>query len=256
MIQNLHTHTYRCGHAVGTEQEYIRSAIEGGIKILGFSEHAPHIYPDGFVSKSHMPASLLKDYADTIRSLSTEYAQQIRILLGSEIEFYPALFKDTVQRLLDAGVEYLILGQHWIENQVGQSYLGHPTDSTHVLKQYVRQALDGMQTGLFTYLCHPDVINFTGDPKLYEEQLRIVCKEANSCGLPLEYNLWGIRKGGHYPAERFWQIAAEENCKVVLGVDAHAPDILADKTMFANAEAYIHSLGMELLEELPIRRLQ
>lgn len=256
MKQNLHTHTDRCGHAFGTEEQYIRCAMDGGLKILGFSEHAPHIYPDGFRSSSHMQPEMLQEYAETIRSLAKEHQEDITILLGSEIEYYPALFKDTVQRLLDAGIEYLILGQHWIENQIGYPYLGRPTDNTYVLKQYVRQVLEGMQTGLFTYLCHPDVINFTGDSRLYEEQLRIVCKEANSCNLPLEYNLWGIRKGGNYPADRFWQIAAEENCKVVLGVDAHEPDILADKTLFARCETYIRSLGMELLEEFPIRRLQ
>ena len=54
MKQNLHTHTTRCGHACGTEDEYVRSAIEGGLKTLGFSEHCPHVYPDGFISKSHM----------------------------------------------------------------------------------------------------------------------------------------------------------------------------------------------------------
>ena len=256
MKQNLHTHTTRCGHACGSETEYIQSAIEGGLEILGFSEHAPHIYPQGFISKSHMQPALLKDYTHTVRNLAKQYEGQITILLGSEIEYYPAIFKDTVQRLLDAGIEYMILGQHWIENQVGLPYLARPTDDPYVLKQYCRQVLDGMQTGLFTYLCHPDVINFTGDPKLYEQQMRQLCKDANSCGLPVEYNLWGIRKGGNYPAHRFWHIAAEENCRVVLGVDAHAPDILSDKALFTQAEAYIQSLGMELLQLYPIRRLQ
>ena len=256
MKQNLHTHTTRCGHACGTEEEYVRAALEGGLKTLGFSEHAPHIYPDGFISKSHMQVADLPDYAQTIESLKKDYAGQIEILLGSEIEYYPALFKDTVQRLLDAGIEYLILGQHWIENQVGLPYLGRPTNDPYVLKQYCRQAMEGMQTGLMSYLCHPDVINFTGDPKLYEQELRQLCREANGCNLPIEYNLWGIHKGGNYPASRFWNLAAEENCRVVIGVDAHAPEILADKNMFADAECYISSLGMELLEEYPIRRLQ
>ena len=256
MKQNLHTHTTRCGHAVGSETEYIQAAIEGGLEILGFSEHAPHIYPDGFISKSHMQVADLPDYVQTIKTLAKDYEGQIEILLGSEIEYYPALFKDTVKRLLDTGIEYLILGQHWIENQVGLPYLARPTDDPYVLKQYCRQSIDGMQTGLFTYFCHPDVINFTGDPKLYESSMRQLCREANSCNLPIEYNLWGIRKGGNYPSDSFWHLAAEENCRVVLGVDAHAPDILADKDLFQRCEEYIRSLGMELLENYPIRRLQ
>lgn len=41
MIANYHTHTWRCNHAVGTEREYVERAIEGGLKILGFSDHTP-----------------------------------------------------------------------------------------------------------------------------------------------------------------------------------------------------------------------
>ena len=256
MKQNLHTHTTRCGHAIESESAYIEAAIAGGFDLLGFSEHAPHIYPDGFTSKSHMQPADLSDYARCIKGLSKEYAGKIQILLGSEIEFYPALFHDTLQQLLDAGIEYLILGQHWIENQVGLPYLGRPTDDPYVLKQYCRQVADGMQTGLMTYLCHPDVVNFTGDAGLYEGQMRWLCHEVNSCGLPIEYNLWGIHKGGNYPADRFWKMAAEEGCRVVIGVDAHAPEILANKDMYTQAQGYIQSLGLELLEEYPIRRLQ
>lgn len=31
---NLHTHTQRCGHADGTDIQYIHSAIDAGLKIL------------------------------------------------------------------------------------------------------------------------------------------------------------------------------------------------------------------------------
>ncbi len=38
---DLHNHTTRCNHAEGTIDEYIQKAIELGIDIYGFSEHAP-----------------------------------------------------------------------------------------------------------------------------------------------------------------------------------------------------------------------
>ena len=34
-----HTHTKRCGHAVGEDEEYVIEAIKAGIKDLGFSDH-------------------------------------------------------------------------------------------------------------------------------------------------------------------------------------------------------------------------
>ena len=36
MIANYHTHTPRCNHAVGSEEEYVQQALKAGIKILGF----------------------------------------------------------------------------------------------------------------------------------------------------------------------------------------------------------------------------
>ena len=44
MKANYHTHTERCRHAQGTEEDYIREALKAGVSILGFSDHAP--FPD------------------------------------------------------------------------------------------------------------------------------------------------------------------------------------------------------------------
>ena len=46
MDYNYHTHTARCGHAVGEDEEYVKRAIECGIKYMGFSDHAPIRFPD------------------------------------------------------------------------------------------------------------------------------------------------------------------------------------------------------------------
>ena len=41
MKTNYHTHTCRCGHAAGYEEDYVISAIENNVSILGFSDHGP-----------------------------------------------------------------------------------------------------------------------------------------------------------------------------------------------------------------------
>ena len=37
---NYHTHTTRCGHAIGPDRAYVETAIARGLKTLGFSERA------------------------------------------------------------------------------------------------------------------------------------------------------------------------------------------------------------------------
>jgi len=46
MIANYHTHTPRCNHATGEERAYVEQAIKKGLKILGFSDHTPYIFPE------------------------------------------------------------------------------------------------------------------------------------------------------------------------------------------------------------------
>jgi histidinol-phosphatase (PHP family) len=46
MKHNYHTHTTRCNHAEGEDREYIENAIKGGMETLGFSDHAPYLFPN------------------------------------------------------------------------------------------------------------------------------------------------------------------------------------------------------------------
>ena len=46
MDYNYHTHTFRCGHAAGTEREYIETALKNGILRMGFSDHIAFVFPD------------------------------------------------------------------------------------------------------------------------------------------------------------------------------------------------------------------
>lgn len=69
MLTNYHTHTTRCGHAEGTEEEYILTALRCGFKVLGFSDHTPWAYATpGFVSRIRMLPFQLDDYVLTLRS--------------------------------------------------------------------------------------------------------------------------------------------------------------------------------------------
>ena len=76
MLTNYHTHTTRCGHAEGTEEEYILTALRCGFKVLGFSDHTPWAYAtSGFVSRIRMLPSQLDDYVLTLRRLREKYAR-------------------------------------------------------------------------------------------------------------------------------------------------------------------------------------
>ena len=256
MIANYHTHTMRCLHATGSEEDYIRCAIESGKQILGFSDHTPYPFPNGYRSGVRMLPEQLAEYTQTIQNLKKQYAPQIQMHVGLEVEYYPALFKELLQLLRDTGVEYMLLGQHWVGNEQNEPKCIHPTEDESVIRRYCAQARDAMQTGLFTYFAHPDVINYTGDSRTYASYMRSLCQEANSCQIPLELNLLGIRENFNYPNPRFWEIAAEENCQVIIGCDAHDPQNLLDISTEEKAVAFVNQYHLQLLHTVPLRAIR
>ena len=69
MRANYHTHTWRCNHAVGSEEDYVIHAIEQGFDILGFSDHTPQFFRDGYRSGIRMDPEELPNYCRVIREL-------------------------------------------------------------------------------------------------------------------------------------------------------------------------------------------
>ena len=93
MKVNYHTHTKRCGHASGEDREYVESAIEAGLEVLGFADHCPFVYPDGYVSGIRLTPAEVDGYFSSLEGLKKEYEKDIRIYIGFEAEYLPALIE-------------------------------------------------------------------------------------------------------------------------------------------------------------------
>jgi len=235
----FHTHTYRCGHAVGSDEEYVLAAIKRGIKVLGFSDHV--ILKD-FHDKNqiHIPGvnrsgvrcdySYLDDYIDSINNLKEKYKDKIEIHVGFEAEYLPE-YLDYYKELLDSKkIEYLILGQHsYLENgkMVYYGSLGKNLGA----REYTKDLIRGMSTGLFKYVCHPDIFTtyFGSNDEEYEIYARMIVEASIKYNCPLEINLGGRRRkeideNYIYANRTFFKIASEyKDSKVIIGFDAHNP---------------------------------
>lgn len=257
MIANYHTHTSRCGHAEGEDRAYAEQAVLAGLKLLGFSDHTPYDFFDSAPRNRpmRMKPEELPDYAASVRALAGEFRERLEILLGVEAEYYPRYFPRLLELLRENGVEYMILGQHSIGNEIGEPYSGRAFTDRRILERYVSQCVEALETGLFTYFAHPDLIFYVGDGQLYAREMRKLCRAAVETGTPLEINLLGVRDGRNYPNELFWQLAAEEGCTAILGSDAHRPEDLLNQGAERKARQMAEALGLPLIEALPLRRL-
>lgn len=249
MTANYHTHTWRCHHASGTEREYVESAIRSGLKVLGFSDHAPVPYGD-YVSNVRMLPQQLEDYVATILSLRDEYRDDIEIHIGLEAEYYPAYFEEQMEMFSQYPIEYLLLGQHFIGNEIGEAYCGHETKNDETLLRYCAQSIEAMETGKYLYFAHPDLIFYTGDRQLYLQSMRKVCVKAKELGIPLEINIHGIHLRRNYPDPDFWRIAGEVGNDVVFGSDAHEPEYVFDEDAVRKAQALVAENRLHRIERI------
>ncbi len=252
---NLHTHTARCHHARGEDREYVEAAIRAGYTEMGFSDHAPMIFPaeSGHVSHFRMLPSEYEAYVMSVLALREEYAADIRIYLGLEAEYYPALFRESLAFWCQYPIDYLIQGQHFIGNEYdpGSVYPAHPTTDEAVLRRHVKQTLEGLSTGAFTYVAHPDLANYTGDKEVYRFEAERLCEGAKKYGVPLELNLLGYAEGRSYPNRLFWEVARKVGNDVVIGLDAHAPGVYADAVTREKLEKMARKMKLNLLTEMP-----
>jgi len=254
MRANYHTHTWRCGHASGKEREYVEKAIEGGLKVLGFSDHTPYPFPNGYSSGFRMSLGQFDEYVKTVLDLRDEYCSDIVIHLGVEAEYYPAYFADLQRFISDYPVEYFLLGQHYLENEIGAVSGAWATADEGVIRRYCEQTKEAMATGCFTYFAHPDMINYIGNRTVYDKYIRELCRNANHFDMPLEMNFLGLYEGRHYPNRKFWKIAGEEGCKVIFGADAHRPEAVWRPEVTAMAERMVQEYGLQLVEDVRLRR--
>ena len=257
-----HTHTYRCGHAIGKEEEYVIAAIQKGIKVLGFTDHV--FLPD--LEQNGMRGSFMEldDYIYTIKGLQRKYADKIEIHLGFECEFGEQ-YEDYYHYLKEIkGIEYLILGQHLFfegEDLVWLSRYGTPEE---MLEHYVEVLISAMKTGLFTYIAHPDMCLrfFKKITPFVEAHIRKICEAAEYYEIPLEINMGGMRNCRRdptseylkYPCEEFFKIASEYRCQFIVGLDSHNPaDFSTSDNDFAYAEEILNKYNLRHITRLNIK---
>ena len=146
-------------------------------------------------------------------------------------------------------IDYIILGNHYYKTDELHDYFGTPVDEFH-LKAYVDQCIQAIDSGLYSYIAHPDLVYYDKDSKLYQEEMSRLCAYAKEKDMPLEFNLLGFMSGRHYPNESFWKIASKYQNKAIIGFDAHSPDALLKDDIYQQAFNYLSSLDVELIDTI------
>jgi len=285
---NYHTHTYRCGHAKGTEEEMVQAAIQIHMEELGISDHIPLPYYRLHLLKSitavrslrslaSLILAFIKDgpnmrmsylhmveYLKAIEEASINHHGEIKIYKGFEAEYLEE-YLDYYQELLTTyQIDYLILGNHFNKHCIHTCYYGKSKLSKKELYCYCNDVEKAIETNLFSYIAHPDLFmvgytKFDDDAKVV---CRRICEKAKEYDIPLEINGGGMQRGlreldgeklYQYPNARFWRIAAEIGNKVVIGLDAHTPDDFND-VLYEQLLEFARELNLNVVDEFELRK--
>lgn len=257
-ISNFHTHTYLCKHAVGHPSDYYKQALKEGCTALGFTDHCP--FPNELSAdwqEIRMTPEEAYGYASEVRALQEGSA--FPVYLGFECE-WDETFRNWYEDGLKGtyGADYLILGPHWVTNGDRHDYIPYEEDKS-VLFKYTDQTIEGMRSGLFAFLAHPDLCMGHGrrwDSDV-ESCMKAIIAAAKDLNLPLEVNglgmhkeKWQTEKGLRYsyPVDEFWTLAAEAGVRVVCNADAHDPLTVISQAQ--DAREYAAKFGITPIENV------
>lgn len=285
---NYHTHTYRCGHAKGNEEDMIMAAIRNGIEELGLSDHIPlpryrlHLLksvPSIRSLKSlislvyamikngpnmRMPYKTIDEHLEIINELSEKYQKDIKIYKGFEAEYLEEYLNYYQSLLLNNKIDYLILGNHFNQHCIHSCYYGKPNLSKRELYSYCNDVEKAIETNLFSYIAHPDLfmIGYTHFDDDVKTVCQRICMKAKEYDIPLEINGGGMKRSlfsydgemlYQYPNARFWEIASEVGNKVVIGLDAHNPDDFND-VLYDQLKTFAGELDLNLVDHFELKK--
>jgi len=222
---DLHNHTTRCNHAEGTVDEYIQKAIELGIDIYGFSEHAPM----DFDPKYRLPIEEVQAYTTDILTAKETYKNDIQILLGYEVDWLQGYMREDI---LSADVDYLIGSVHFIDKWSfdNPEFIGgwEDKDIDEIWKAYFEASEAMAKSGKFDVVGHLDLIKvFKFMPK---QDVRVLAKNVlkaiKKSNMVMEVNTAGLRKPVEeiYPSRALLEEAYALDIPITFSSDAHAVD--------------------------------
>ncbi len=223
MTIDLHNHTPFCKHALGEPEEYIKKAVQKRIDIYGFADHAPM----NFDQKYRMSFEKMSFYEQKIISLSQKY-DNIKILLGYEVDFTPEVDKRVLQR----DVDFFIGSVHFLDNW--------GFDNPEFIKEWKNRNVNDIYKEYFTLIekmanskqfdivGHIDLIKIFGykPEKPIKDIAKKAIKAVKNADMAIELNTAGLRKPVHeiYPSDELLEMILEENIDITFSSDAHSPD--------------------------------
>ncbi len=242
---NLHLHS-RFSDGETEPQEYVISAIENGIRTIGFSEHSPLSFDNPFSLKLED----VDEYIASIDALKNEYSNIINIFRALEMDYIPGMSHDFDYWRERTKADYLIGSVHLVapENSFDLWFTDGPRYETYDdglnklfegdirtgVKAYFHQMNEMIMTQRFEIVGHVDKIKmhnrdryFNEDEKWYQDLIDECLDLIKENNLIVEINTRGKYKNrypGFFPDGLALQKVKSRKIPIIISSDAHNPN--------------------------------
>ena len=244
MRSNHHTHTlYSDGHA--EPEEYVKSALDSKVEILGFSEHSPLPFDNPFSFKREKK----DEYLSLISLMKNRYSDRIRLYCAMECDYIPGISEPFIKTSEEYNLDYVIGSVHLVKSENADNlwFTDGPDYRTYdeglynlfggdihkAVKTYYDQVNEMILNENFEIIGHFDKIKmhnrnrfFLESEKWYTDLVNETINLIAEKELIVEVNTRGIykkRSETTYPGLESLKILKEKNVRVMVNSDAHQP---------------------------------
>lgn len=263
-LADLHTHTFRCGHAVGHEEEYVKKAVALGLSAVAITDHIPFYWlpPEAHDPTLAMAPEELPAYVESVLALKETYRGSIEVLLGIEADYVEG-HEEKLADLLQRYPFDVVLGSvHWLDGLWVDApssvslYRQGPAKVHAIWEAYWQKLEKAIRSRLFDVMAHLDLpkkFGFFPEKPFLELEARVV-EALAATGTAVEVSTAGRRKpvGEDYPSPGLLQRLVAAGVPLVLSSDAHAPQEVG----FGFAEAVSRLADLGVTETVLFRRRQ
>ena len=250
-LEDYHTHSELCHHAVGTIEDYVNKAIELKLYTIGICDHFPYEFLKNIERIPYIEYAITIDEIDYYLSmgenLREKYKNQINLRIGFEIDFFELqeAALNTHLNKVKSRLDYILGSVHILDFQDDKGAWGF--DDSRFRKDYEYYGADKVYTQYFktlrkmlnSELFDLDIVGHFDLPKKFNDlpgDKELIFNEAMKTlelvkkkGIVVEINTGGLRKDvkEQYPSEEIINHMLDLDIEILLGSDAHKPNQIA-----------------------------
>lgn len=243
---DYHMHTL-FSDGKNSHEEMVEAAIEKGFFEIGFTDHFCIKQPCSWA----MGEDGLQQMVNKLEELQVKYREQIRILLGVEVDYFPDKEEEIARELEKYPFDYVLGSVHFLDNWNYDSDRSRYSEfsNDYLYRWYFAELQKAASSGLFDTMAHPDLIKkFQVWPEstqngLFRQTAEVFAKSE----VAFEVNTSGIDRpcGEFFPGKEFLTELFKADVPVTLGSDSHKAEQIG--RYFNDARTLIKELGYQNL---------